>query len=299
MVTTKSDIEKNIPKWKHINILGRNTIDWKSPKVFRYMPISRIQKMFEDNEITFVFPNLWEDPYEKRYYNVALNGNKDAFPNIACLCVTTSRSDSSAAFWNWSKHSDETWLRVQFNVFELLEILDTFADRTNARIYVSPVNYDYTEDEIKLLHEKMNFDSKHMEKSYIKLMSVKRKAFRYENELRIFVVWDRNSKELESKGLYEKDSILKIPFSIPKEKLIKKITLDPRQSEMAKIDVMYRLNLIPLGKRTAFEKAVKEVVQKFKNGIEVQNSGLLNGHECKGISYPPAPKKNVKKTSKI
>lgn len=72
--------------WKNVHFLGKIMLDFEDLSVYRYMSYSRVREMLKDNAITFVSPALWDDPYEKRYYNVKLNGSDNVFPNIACFC---------------------------------------------------------------------------------------------------------------------------------------------------------------------------------------------------------------------
>lgn len=281
---------KTIFVWKNVHFLGKIMFDFEDLSVYRYMPYSRVREMLKDNTITFVSPALWDDPYEKRYYNAKLNGSDNVFPNIACFCVTSSPSENSAAFWSWSKGSNEPWLRIEFRLVELLDGLNDLAGRIGARIYVSPMRYDYDEDEIDNIHKKMDFDEKNLERSYVKLLSIKRKAYKYENELRISFVWGRNTSMLESKEKlkYEVDKTLKMYF--PKHvirSLIKKITLDPRQGVLAKEGVALDLSLIEYGKITKYKDELKSLIKKYEPSIEIQKSQLLCAHRCENIDYSP------------
>lgn len=283
--------------WENVHFVGKITLDWERPMVYRYMPYSRVQEMLKNDVITFVSPALWDDPYEKRYYNAKLNGDKNVFPNIACLCVTSSPSENSAAFWNWSKGSNESWLRIGFSLFELLEGLNGIVKNRGARIYVSSMQYDYDENEINNIYKKMNFTPENLERSYVNLLSIKRKAYRYENELRISVVWNRNTAVSESiKNVkYEIDKTLKISFSKSFTKaLIKKITLDPRQGALAKEGLAFDLNLIKRGEITKYKKELKSVIKKYEPTIEIQKSQLFHAYKCKNIDYTPK-KRNQKK----
>ncbi len=83
--------------------MGKFALNWDHPKVYRYMPFSKAQEIINEDELTFVSPQKWDDPYEKRYYKV----KQKSMPSLACLCLTTSQSENAFAFWNWRKGSNE------------------------------------------------------------------------------------------------------------------------------------------------------------------------------------------------
>ena len=74
----------------------------------------------------------------------------------------------------------------------LLVSLDKFAKKHNAKVYVKACDYQYTATELKSSGENSflkgveNFD----DKTFIDLMSLKRRAFASENELRFFIYGD-------------------------------------------------------------------------------------------------------------
>ena len=112
-----------------------------------------------------------------------------------------------------------------------------------------------------------------MERYYIKLMSLKRQAYRFENELRIFVVWDEDSKNFDSlkkEEKYVEDKVLKISYKKSMKQLIEKITLDPRSAEFI------------------------DAKKKFDADVIVNQSQLFHCDKCKGIDFPQ--KKNGAET---
>jgi hypothetical protein len=74
----------------------------------------------------------------------------------------------------------------------LLKALDDFAREHNAIVYVEACDYSYTSDELKSSGENLflknvqEFD----DNSFIKLMGLKRRAFKYEKELRFIIYGD-------------------------------------------------------------------------------------------------------------
>jgi len=248
-------------KWDHIHFMGTTAINWENPYVYRYMSYRRVKEILRKREITFVSPKKWEDPYEKIYLNAKVVCETEKIPNIACLCVRTNPCENSDAFWNWSKIKKEWLVRVKINLYKLCSDLEKFASENNARIYLSSVNYK-TKTYIANASKNEKIVKGSLEKSFVRLMSLKRHDFEYEDELRIFIVWNR-TKKLQA---FKDDGLLKIGCHL---NCIERITVQPhiKDSSFDKID--YELNSM-LGKKrdivylSAFDKVpAKRMLIKF------------------------------------
>ena len=268
--------------WKNVHFVGELSLDWENPKVCRYMPFSRVCGMLKNRQIAFVSPELWEDPFEKRFYDVKVVKNKDAkpkeyvaLPNMACLCFTSSSSENAEAFWSRSKTADEPYVRVVFDLYELLDALNSFADKHSARIYVAAAKYEF-EHEIKNVHKKWNFTEDKIEQSYVRLMSLKRKAFSYERELRLFIVWDKEPTKIESFG---ENKVVFVSYKKSFNNLIKRMTFDPR------LDSFENDENGKKGKNaeSKYEKELKQILDEVKLKIKPDFSGLYSGCKCREI----------------
>ena len=194
--------------------------------VSRYITYERFKQSVDDDAyiLSFLSPYKWHDPYETLFYepNMLINGNKY---HIACLCCTYDEVDSEESAWTRSKltqHTDKKIIRVSYNMEMLYNAMEQFATHNkeyeDLRFYFSIV--DYSQSKVHLIPSNKPKSYTSIDE-YLNIMSLKRKAFAYENELRIFVV----SKGI--KCIYSTHGVLdiRVPKSIMK---IVKITMPPR-----------------------------------------------------------------------
>jgi hypothetical protein len=268
--------------WKNVHFVDELSLDWENPKVCRYMPFSRVCEMLKNRQIAFVSPELWDDPFEKRFYDVKVVKNKDAkpkeyvaLPNMACLCFTSSSSENAEAFWSRSKTADEPYVRVVFDLYELLDALNSFADKHSARIYVAAAKYEF-EHEIKNVHKKWKFTEDELEHSYVRLMSLKRKAFSYEQELRLFIVWDKEPTKIENFG---ENKVVFVSYEKSFNDLIKRMTFDPRLDSFEDDENSEK----DKNAESKYEKELKQILDEVKLEIKPDFSGLYSGCKCREI----------------
>ena len=167
--------------------------------ICRYMPYSRLEKWIKESIMTFVSPNRWDDPFEKIYLNTILTNSSLRIrykpPRIASLCFSKSLFKDSVAFWNNFKTSDsEQLVRVEFNFKKMMIQLIKLLEQYDMHIYVVAVNYSLQQKIIKNKEEFVNRilrshgNEVDAEFLYIKILSYKRKAFSFENEVRVILV---------------------------------------------------------------------------------------------------------------
>ncbi len=164
------------------------------PKFFyRYMPYGRLKELLNSKELVFVYPSLWNDPYETIYLNTdftALNNFKQK--KIFCLCgrIVTDNED---ALWKVYSDGQEPLIRVKFSGEKLFSYIRNFAVKNNCNTYCSKISYDLSKNAIRNIsrdpkRRKEYLGVRFTEKKYITLMSLKRKDFEYEKEYRLFIV---------------------------------------------------------------------------------------------------------------
>lgn len=161
-------------------------------RIHHHTTIDFFTSILNMNKLTFVSPASWNDPYEKFFYerDYILMGKKIQLPvrnRLFALCVTGT--SSSEAFWKvYSPLEDGIRL-----TFKTEDFINVFLDKiNNVEIYIGKVNYKSTKEFFKLDANKHELISELNEssigKSQIDLMIQKRKAFEYENELRIMII---------------------------------------------------------------------------------------------------------------
>lgn len=198
--------------------------------LYRYMPLKRFMDIVQKRAIAFVSPYLWHDPFEFLFYNPNTKIG-DLYYNVYALCFTVNSTNEEAKWQNsgcntinnyyLNGNNDELIIRVKFNLREFCKALAE--DNHKRLIFVSHIDYSHKKKEIVSLLNKLPKD---IDKSfnnldkYIYSMSIKRKAFTYENEVRLFVIE-------KSEDVKQFEKLKNINFNVS-NKSIPQITLPPK-----------------------------------------------------------------------
>lgn len=193
---------------------------------YKYMPLSRAMEVLENMTMAFVYPKLWYDPYETKYLETDYSRLSFNQSKVFCLCVRQDNTNEEAS-WKIYKKEGEPLLKLKINAIELFNSIKEFAQNKNCTVYLSKVDYSLKKSQIDSLWKQESdfyhtyFDSFDEEK-YVKVMSIKRFAYKYENEYRIFIIPKNSSTPLDD---IFKNDVLKIP--IDPQKIISRITYYP------------------------------------------------------------------------
>lgn len=215
-----SDYEKAYPKEIDIHFPASGKKAWHPFYINRYIPFSHFKSDIDNKRLTFVSPILWEDPFENVFYDENLT-IKNKKVNIACVCATYDYVDGEEAAWKRGEsNKEDKTIRVSLDFEKTCYLLEQIGGSNNCIFYISIVDYSQSKDSLI----KKNTPLYNTVDDYIKVMSLKRKAFAYENELRILAVSDNNfgqnppsSKDLIHFPIDTKDYI----------SAIEKVTLPP------------------------------------------------------------------------
>lgn len=155
--------------------------------VFRYMRISNLGEMM-NGKMRFESPFRWTDPFEYLFYESDIKiGNKTY--SVACCCFTLDSSSNEESLWkvhsNNSQNANDTIIRVAMKLDVLCKTLAK--SNPDYTFYVSDVDYSMSREQILNLHTKRQGKYKSIDE-YITDLTIKRRAFKFENELRIFAV---------------------------------------------------------------------------------------------------------------
>lgn len=172
-------------------------------KVYRYMRYSHLKEMLDKKNLVFLSPSLWEDKLEKRYLDTDFSCYGFAPPPIACLCVTTSANQNSAAAWKMYMPKEEgldkpsDFLRVTISFYDLLKSLNCWGVENGYDFYVGKADYSFGQQEIiDFAKNKQIFGNSFELRDWLKLLCYKRAAFSFENEIRFFAVPKQGSSTL-------------------------------------------------------------------------------------------------------
>ena len=181
--------------WQDVNgkqtiMLGNKVIDEYTFTLFRHIPFSWLYHLVNKKEFTFISPNKWNDPFENLFFNPQLKvGNN--YVN-GCLCFTYIRNVGEESLWkNYQTDSREPLVKLDYNFINLLKQLSAMATNEGYSVYLTLVNYTYNRKDIVKQYDsiggKKGISYSSLEE-YLTYMSIKRKAFANENEVRIFLV---------------------------------------------------------------------------------------------------------------
>ena len=185
--------------YKHIHMLNGYNFPTVKATVFKYMPLNRFIANVDNQELVFVSPELWYDPFEQLYYRTDYSSHSYLLEDIACLCLSEKSSTNEDASWRVYADSSKKAVRISINIDKLLTMLENYATTNGFEVYIGQVNYEFEKAEIQGLHKRSSlyyntfFPNPMSREHYLSLMLLKRSAFKYENEVRIFLVKDKIS----------------------------------------------------------------------------------------------------------
>lgn len=206
---------------KFVNITEKEFL--QSKLLYKHMPLENALRTLEEKTLWFANPATWKDPFEKRFLDARYtkSGKEVSFhwkDRVFCSCLT--QTITSEAFWNtYSRGEIGVELRVDRE--KLLEELSRYSD--DYKIFIGKAEYLKTEEIRRGLRDipfdpalpynvKLNSDE-----FAARLFLLKRKAFSYEDEVRIIIVKKSGTKE-DGIGLH---------YQCENTSLFKQIVLDP------------------------------------------------------------------------
>lgn len=154
--------------------------------VSKYMPLSRFSDAVKNKKFAFLSPLLWTDPFEMLFYNNKLHIDNEDYCINAC-CFAGNDIQNEEGFWNvWGKGSKEPIIRVTYDLTKLLVAL---SNRTTNGLsfYLGAMKYLSRFSLLRKKEESMNKTYRSVSE-YLKDCLLKRDAYSYEIELRLFAV---------------------------------------------------------------------------------------------------------------
>ena len=203
----KSITERSLAGYPHIHLLNGYTFPKGKDTFFKYMPLDRFVSSVDKEIFVFVSPLTWKDPFERMYFNVDCSAHGYQTEEIACLCATEKSSTNEDASWKAYADYGEKAVRLSINRGIFLEMLEDYAREVKCEVYFGKAQYGFEKKEIMNLHVPDNsyydlfFPEKMERKHYLSVMTLKRSAFEYENEFRVFLV--KNELPFNDKYLVE------------------------------------------------------------------------------------------------
>lgn len=158
-------------------------------KIYKYMSLEALVISLNSSSWRFFEPNKWNDQYEKRFYcarycspHIGTNA-----PKVYATCVTRERNSEAA--WKVYSHGigmGAHCVQIEIDMIRLRNQLRS----SGFKIYERAVNY-MSENIILDLHKKKSkyydtYFKPFTKTSFFNLISIKRDAYSYEKEIRLF-----------------------------------------------------------------------------------------------------------------
>lgn len=217
---------KQIVGHKHIYSLNGFALPSTQKHLYKYMQLNRFVSSVKNNELVFVSPDTWKDPFERRFFKTDYTSLNFKRPEIGCMCLTSKSSTNEEASWRMYVNPNDKALRLSIDFNEFCKMLDNYAGTNDCKVYIGNVIYDFTKEEIMSLNnntKNINYDTYFPSplslENYLTLMLIKRVSFAFENEVRIFIVKDNS--------LTDTNGLLKIPKINYTKSFIPKVMIAP------------------------------------------------------------------------
>ncbi len=185
-------------KLKYVTNTGEIISSDASLRLYRIMRVSNILEVIKQKELRFDFPSRWQDPFEKLFYQRVVNcGGNDYY--VACFCFSCDSVEGEESLWNIhaklsSPIKGVTPYTTNYDVcpvracFDMLSLCKNLANANpGLKFYLAPVDYSKSRKDILKVKRERRGGYKSLNE-FIGDMLLKRKAFSYEKEIRLFVV---------------------------------------------------------------------------------------------------------------
>ncbi len=146
--------------------------------LYRYISFEKFVGMIQNQALTFVAPDMWEDPKESSAFNTYLNSIENTYEKLFLQCIYnktygqcwTKLAESDAMWRIYSYNNKALRIKVSKNKITLLENVDV-------------VDINYTDNV---------FDGKNRKNGkqlFLETLSQKRLAFEHEQEVRLISLY--------------------------------------------------------------------------------------------------------------
>lgn len=234
---------------------GRLSISKKEmryTRVFKYMTLEAFLTSLYCGTWRFFEPSKWNDKYEQRFYcaNYTLPSATGNTPQVFATCVT--RVKNSEAAWKVYSHGQGLGahcLQLEIDIVELRKQLKA----SGLRFEEKSIIYE-PENVIMDLHKKtkpyyQKYFSSFTLNSFLNLLSLKRDAYAYEQELRLFIIPTNGGRRIKYKKAQYQDMTINWKNVITKVRVDKKCS----DAELASIQrACFSIGINPIIKNYTF-----------------------------------------------
>ena len=197
-------VTKSGKKYKTINI------ESPASRAYKYMTLDAFVSCMSEGTLRLVEPTKWQDEYEGRFYHADYKKNLSVpdseTPAVYATCITENAASEAA--WKVYSHGIGLGARCVQIKLNLDELRDQLSEKITVKkkmkgkteiieysgdLYEGKVFYDLSNDEINDLHRTgkpfhaLFFSGFNLDK-FLRLLLLKRQAYKHENEIRLFFI---------------------------------------------------------------------------------------------------------------
>lgn len=191
---------------EHQSIIGKIR---PQTKIYRIFPRKRFFELFEERRNALVRPKKWDDLFENIFLNSPVkntngeNGSFDFHDDVYAQCWTLETA--SDAMWQiYSREKDA--IRVRTTVEKLIGNMRAVHGKlADACCFIGRIKYQ-SESELRKLGKSMFKDFSGAE-AIARSLLIKRKAYKYENEVRLIYIAPNKTKDSDCVYKYEIDPL--------------------------------------------------------------------------------------------
>ncbi len=203
-------------------------------KVFRYMTLDAFLTSLYCGTWRFFEPSKWKDKFEQRFYcaNYTLSAAIGKTPQLFATCVTRVKNSEAA----WKVYSNGQGLgahclQLELDIVELRKQLRASGLRFEEKLIIyEPENVIMDLHKKRKPYYKKYFGSFTLD-SFLNLLSLKRDAYTYEQELRFFIIPMNGGRRNKCKKAQYQD--MKIDWS----RVITKVRIDKKCSDAELVSI--------------------------------------------------------------
>lgn len=213
-----------------------------SKPIYRIISFEKLVGIFKSNQMTFVKPDKWDDPFENVIAKTIIKletGNEPSFRDLGIrknshgTCWT--RKATSDAIWRIYSH-DKRAVRVESTPEIIVRNISKWLkDYPKSKLYIGKVEY-ITNDQIKkkAIDYARRVKSGDLCRAAAESLLYKREPFSHEDEVRVLLI-DQHDMS--------KDGVLNI--KVDPHDIIQRVEIDPRAStELVNVYTAYLTNEI-------------------------------------------------------
>lgn len=154
------------------------------------LPISYLKKDVTSGSLAFADPRNWDDILEFRYLDCEYGKGRFKERQVACLCLSKKADENQAASWVFRKQkSRKHFAQIKLDLDGLTESVRKWAEEHGYDFFCKNVQY-MDVDSLNAVPENAPLLSEFTVEDYVNLLTIKRRAFKFEDEIRLFIVGD-------------------------------------------------------------------------------------------------------------